>query len=69
MKILFTGASSFSGYWFIKRLLESGHEVIGTLTRSIDDYEGTRSIRVKRLDEVLLIFERIKAALHDISAF
>ena len=28
MKILFTGASSFTGYWFVKTLAEAGHEVI-----------------------------------------
>jgi nucleoside-diphosphate-sugar epimerase len=33
MKILFTGASSFTGYWFAKRLAERGHDVIATFTR------------------------------------
>ena len=27
MKILFTGASSFTGYWFIRELAAAGHEV------------------------------------------
>ena len=59
MKILFTGASSFSGYWFIKRLLEFGHEVIVTLTGSKNDYVGIRNTRVKRLDEVCQIIQNV----------
>ncbi len=27
MKILFTGASSFTGFWFAKELAAAGHEV------------------------------------------
>lgn len=39
MKIFFTGASSFSGFWFAKTLAEAGHEVTATFTRpSVDDY-------------------------------
>jgi len=60
MKILFTGASSFSGYWFIKRLIEFGHEVTGTLTKSRDDYVGIRRTRVKRLDDVCQIIPNAK---------
>ena len=59
MKILFTGASSFSGYWFIKKLLEFDHEVVATLTGSINDYEGTRSTRVKRLNDVCQIVQNV----------
>ncbi len=33
MKILFTGASSFSGTWFVTRLAAAGHEVVATFTR------------------------------------
>lgn len=41
MKILFTGASSFTGYWFTKTLVAQGHEVCCTFTRGdATQYEG-----------------------------
>jgi UDP-glucose 4-epimerase len=52
MKILFTGSSSFTGYWFIKSLLEAGHEVIATSSGDGSIYEGVRRQRmtlIKRL--------------------
>ena len=49
MKILFTGSSSFTGYWFIKSLTEAGHEVIATFKGSLDKYEGIRKTRVAEL--------------------
>jgi UDP-glucose 4-epimerase len=50
MKILFTGASSFTGHWFVRKLAERGHEVWATFTRESADAYGTdvRSQRVKR---------------------
>ena len=33
MKILFTGASSFTGYWFAKQLASAGHEVFALFRR------------------------------------
>jgi UDP-glucose 4-epimerase len=39
LKIFFTGASSFSGFWFAKTLAEAGHEVTTTFTRdSVEAY-------------------------------
>lgn len=50
LKVFFTGASSFSGYWFCHRLLESGHQVTATFTRGgPGEYEGTDRERVERL--------------------
>jgi len=50
MKILFTGGSSFTGYWFIKELAKSGHEVHATFTaRTLGDYQGVRAERVRML--------------------
>ena len=37
MKILFTGASSFTGYWFVKELAERGHEVTALLRRPAEN--------------------------------
>lgn len=48
MKILFTGASSFTGYWFVKELYEAGHEVHTIFTqKDINSYKGLRKERVK----------------------
>ena len=46
MKILFTGASSFSGYWFVKELAAAGHEVVMIFRKEADQYEGIRRTRV-----------------------
>src|SRR6476659_8001647 len=51
MKILFTGASSFTGHWFVSKLAECGHEVSATFTRATSDDYGAdvRGQRVRRL--------------------
>jgi UDP-glucose 4-epimerase len=38
MKILFTGGSSFTGYWFIRELARAGHEVVATFRTRPEDY-------------------------------
>lgn len=47
MKILFTGTSSFTGYWFIQELVKNGHDVHAISQKSLNRYGG---IRKKRLD-------------------
>ena len=49
MRILFTGASSFTGYWFVKELVAQGHEVVMTQRRGADAYKGVRRTRVDLL--------------------
>jgi nucleoside-diphosphate-sugar epimerase len=51
MRIVLTGASSFTGFWFARALTEAGHEVIAPLSSpdSPDAYEGMRRTRVDRL--------------------
>lgn len=49
MKILLTGATSFTGYWFAKALAESGHELVMPIRRSPEQYEGTRRARAAGL--------------------
>lgn len=52
MKILFTGGSSFTGFWFIKELIAEGHEVVATFTvPDIDSYEGIRKKRVELIKD------------------
>src|SRR6266850_3413811 len=38
MKILFTGGSSFTGFWFIRELARAGHEVVATFRKRADEY-------------------------------
>jgi UDP-glucose 4-epimerase len=52
MKILFTGASSFTGYWFVKTLASAGHEIICPVTGDLVDYADIRLWRVEHLKSV-----------------
>jgi UDP-glucose 4-epimerase len=51
MRILFTGASSFTGYWFVRELVAAGHEVIAAC-RGDGNYEGLRGERVRMVREL-----------------
>ena len=54
MRILLTGASSFTGYWFARTLAEAGHEVVAPLLRPRSAYVGdTRAERVARLEGIV----------------
>lgn len=52
MKILFTGASSFTGFWYVKALAAAGHEVICPVTRAMASYTGLRRQRLDLLKPV-----------------
>lgn len=48
MKILLTGASSFTGYWFLRELADAGHEVTAVYRRRPDAYaDQPRRTRVE----------------------
>jgi len=49
MKILFTGSSSFTGFWFIKKLQEAGHQVCAIFQKKEGGYVETRLDRVQIL--------------------
>src|SRR5690348_12884069 len=49
MKILFTGASSFTGYWFVKELCAAGHDVTATFRQPASEYTDVRKSRVTGL--------------------
>src|SRR3954471_5852975 len=50
MKVLFTGASSFTGFWFARQLLKQGHDVISVFRRDRAGYvEAPRRERVELL--------------------
>ena len=46
MRILLTGASSFTGFWFVRELVAAGHEVVAAF-RGDGHYEGVRAERTK----------------------
>ena len=50
MNILFTGASSFSGYWFVRDLVDAGHKVTATFCKSdLNKYHDIRRQRLSNL--------------------
>jgi UDP-glucose 4-epimerase len=51
MKILLTGASSFTGFWFARALAERGHTVYATFQGSGDSYDAARRRRIDALPE------------------
>jgi len=51
MRILFTGASSFTGYWFVRELVAAGHEVVA-VCRGDGRYEGLRAERMRLVGEL-----------------
>ncbi|HVH75208.1 MAG TPA: NAD(P)-dependent oxidoreductase [Stellaceae bacterium] len=52
MRILLTGASSFTGFWFAKALAEAGHEVWASLASADEGaYSGVRGTRLALLQE------------------
>ncbi len=52
MKILFTGASSFTGYWLVKTLATAGHEIVCPLRGAVENYDGMRKLRVEKLSSL-----------------
>ena len=57
MKILFTGASSFTGYWFVKELAGAGHEVVTVFRRQSHEYMD--DVRRKRIDDLATVGHRV----------
>ena len=53
MKIIFTGGSSFTGYWFIKELASAGHEVVAVFRLNRDEYaDDLRRRRIAALADI-----------------
>ncbi len=49
MKILFTGGSSFTGYWFIRQLAAAGLEIVATFgAGGVEQYDELRARRVEK---------------------
>jgi UDP-glucose 4-epimerase len=54
MKILFTGASSFTGFWFAKVLAGRGHEVHCTFQGTRESYDAARRRRIDALPDLVV---------------
>jgi nucleoside-diphosphate-sugar epimerase len=52
MRILLTGASSFTGMWFARALAERSHDVVAIFRQDADAYDGLRANRVALVREV-----------------
>lgn len=58
MKVLLTGASSFTGYWFAEALHRAGHHVVAPLRQPRALYcDGARAERVRRLATIADIID------------
>jgi UDP-glucose 4-epimerase len=53
MRILLTGASSFTGSWFAAGLARAGHDVTATFRGTAESYRDIRSVRVQDLRKVV----------------
>jgi UDP-glucose 4-epimerase len=51
MRVLFTGASSFTGFWFVRELVAAGHQVVAAF-RGDGNYDGVRAERTRQLREL-----------------
>lgn len=49
MRVLLTGATSFTGHWFALELAERGHDVTVALWNPREHYNGVRQQRLERL--------------------
>ena len=56
MNILFTGASSFTGYWFMYELAAAGHDITAVFRRGEKDYDGLRAQRIAHLPACNRVF-------------
>lgn len=52
MKILFTGGSSFTGFWFIRELAAAGHQITAVFRQPQSAYQDLRRQRVDLLAEI-----------------
>ena len=58
-RVLFTGLSSFTGYWFTEKLAEKGYEVVGCLSHNKSDYNSDQTERLNILNSRIRIEENV----------
>jgi UDP-glucose 4-epimerase len=52
MRVLLTGATSFTGMWFAKALAGKGHHVLAAIRRPQAAYSGLQAARLEQLDGI-----------------
>lgn len=57
MRILLTGASSFTGMWFAETLAKLGHEVTAPIRKPLADYQDLRKKRIDRIASSCTLIE------------
>jgi len=57
MRVLLTGASSFTGYWFAQAISRAGHQVTAAIQGNLASYADMRKIRVERLEKFANVVE------------
>lgn len=57
MNILFTGASSFTGSWFVQALAQAGHQVVATFQKPAAAY-ASDALRAARVEKVQALAQR-----------
>jgi UDP-glucose 4-epimerase len=60
VRILFTGLSSFTGFWLARTLVTAGHHVVASITRPITSYEDP--LRQRRLADSKHLMEIVECA-------
>lgn len=58
-RVLFTGLSSFTGYWFTQKLAEKGYKVVGCLSQNKSDYNSDQNERLNLLNSKIRIEQNI----------
>lgn len=59
MRILFTGATSFSGAWFVRELASAGHSVVAALRRDRASYSGLAAQRIALFQDICEIRDNL----------
>jgi nucleoside-diphosphate-sugar epimerase len=57
MRILFTGASSFTGSWFVKTLLAQGHSIVAPMRRAQTAYDPLRHARMAQIEDAIEVVD------------
>ena len=58
-RVLFTGLSSFTGYWFTEKLAEKGYKVVGCLSHNKSDYNSDQTKRLNQANSSIRIEQNV----------
>ena len=58
-RVLFTGLSSFTGYWFTEKLAEKGYNVVACLSHNKSEYNSDQTERLKQANSSIRIEQNV----------